>query len=304
MAMRGIVELNLMLAGDDGIEFITTFGSAAGQKQRFVPDSTKGFVQFEIANAFPNALKTGTAIHPNVLAKSYGSMLHQSFNLEHQLAHYHKKPGIANHAEDRILGSIQAVSFPETPHGGWRVSADPGKAPKITAVASYSKLAKGMDGVLGEHASGKHRYTVSMEADFQFDKCGFAIERGNRSPLKGFESTTPEDMSMAGYDYVPVDKAPEEIASLNAATGYYESPVFDKQKQAVISNYRGRKVTLMVNGLDNQIHFAGVGLVRNGKESKAAISRMLASADTPTLLIEPFKGLTDFLLSLQPAKKS
>ena len=301
--MRGIVELNLVLAGDDGIEFITTFGSAAGQKQRFVPDSTKGFLQFEIANAFPNALVYGTAIHPTVLAKSYGSMLHQPFNLEHQLAHYKKKPGIANHAEDRILGSIHGVNFPETPHSGWRVSADPSKAPKITAVASYSKLAKGMDDVLGEHASGKHRYTVSMEANYQFNNSGFAIARGNRAPLKGFESTTPEDMAMAGYDYVPVEQAPDDLASLNSKTGYYESSVFDKEKGFVVSNYRGRKVTLMMNGLDKPVHFAGVGLVKYGAESKAGINRMLASADAPTLLIEPFKGLTDFLLSLQPAKK-
>ena len=302
--MRGMLDLNLVLAGDEGIEFVSTFGSAAGMKQRFTPDSTKGFVKFEIANAFPNALVYGTALHPNVLAKSYGTMLHQPFNMEHQLAHYHKKKGVANHVEDRILGSIHAVHFPETPHGGWRIGADGGAAPKITAIASYAKQAKGMDEVLGNHSSGKHKYTVSMEAVYDFKDNGFAIARGNRSPLKEFANTTPDDMSQAGFDYVPIAAAPEGLASFNEQTKTYDSAVFNKAMGRMESNYKGRKVTMLMGGLDGLVHFAGVGLVKNGAESKAGISRMLASADGPTLLIEPFRGLTDFLLSLAPKNKS
>lgn len=302
--MRGMIDLNLVLAGDDGIEFVSSFGSAAGQKQRFIPDSTKGFVKFEVANAFPNALVYGTALHPNVLAKSYGTMLHQPFNMEHQLAAYHKKPGMPNHVEDRILGSIHGVNFPDTPPMGWRVNADANAAPKITALASYSKLAKGMDEVLGNHSSGKHRYTVSMEVQYPFEQAGLAIARGNRAPLKGFEATTPEDMSAAGYDYTPIKDAPTDLVTVNAKTGHYESSVFNKDKGRIDSNYKGRKVTLLMGGLDNPVHFAGVGLVKYGAESKAGIQRMLASADGPTLLIEPFKGLTEFLLSLAPKNKS
>lgn len=302
--MRGLIELNLVLAGDDGIEFVSTFGSASGQKQRFTPDSTKGFVKFEIANAFPNALVYGTALHPNVLAKSYGSMLHQPFNMEHQLAHYHKKPGMANHVEDRILGSIQGVNFPETPHGGWRVNANGETAPKITALASYAKQAKGMSEVLGNHSSGKHKYTVSMEAVYDFSDGGFAITRGNRSPLPEFSKSTPEDMDTAGFDYVSVKDSPPALASFNAKKQTYDSEVFNKEKGRMESNYKGRKVTMMMGGLDNPVHFAGVGLVKYGAESKAGISRMLASADGASLLIEPFQGLTSFLLSMVPQNKS
>lgn len=298
--MRGIIDLNLTLAGDEGIEFVSTFGSAAGQKQLFKPDSTKGFVKFELANAFPNALIYGTALHPNVIAKSYGTMLYQPFNMEHQIAAYHKKKGMANHTEDRILGSIHGVSFPTASMGSWRVGADASAAPKITAIASYSKLAKGMEEVLGAHSSGKHRYSVSMEVQYPFNEVGFAVHRDGKSPLKELANTTPDDMANAGFDYVPIDQAPSQIASFDEASGQFSSGVFNKNKGRIDSNYKGRKVTMLMGGLDGMVHFAGVGLVKYAAESKAGINRMMASADS--LLIEPFAGLTEFLVSLVPKK--
>ncbi len=300
--MRGIIDLKLELAGDDGLEFVSTFGSAAGQKQRFVPDSTKGFVKFELANAFPNALIYGTALHPNVLAKSYGSMLYQPFNMEHQIAAYHKKKGMANHVEDRILGAIHGVNFPETPHGGWRVNANAETAPKITALASYSKLAKGMEEVLGAHSSGRHRYSVSMEVQYPFNEVGFAVERGNRGPLKQLAATTPDDLAMAGYDYAPISQAPTDLAWFDEKEGVWDTSVFSKDKGRIDGNYKGRKVTMLMGGLDSPVHFAGVGLVKYAAESKAGISRMMASDNTAELVIEPFRGLTDFLVSLVPKK--
>ena len=60
---------------------------------------------------------------------------------------------------DHILGSIVAVEFPQTPSDGWRMGQG---SPFIHAAAVLHKAAEGVPKLMGEHLSGRHRWTVSI----------------------------------------------------------------------------------------------------------------------------------------------
>lgn len=280
-------EVMLALAGDEGMEFVT----ADGTKQFFKPDDTKGYLRFQMAHGFPNVLAYGTALTAQTVANSFASLLHQPFDYEHQIAAYHddpegKKP---NHVTDRILGSVVAVDFPRMPSGGWKIS-EAGDAPKITGVACYAKLAQGMRKVIGEHATGRHRWSVSMECNYGTHDSGFAIARDGKEPLKEFAETTPEDFASAGWDYVPVPKAPDKVLA-----------TFSKAKKRIVSDYKGRKTYLLMGGAAGSVHFSGVGLVRYGAEKTAGIQSLSASA-APSI-IAPLADLAGLLEQIAALKK-
>lgn len=254
-------ECECILASDDGVKL---------GNQNFVPDRTKGFMKFHMAKAFPNVTKFGTGMLASVVARSAASLLHQPFDYEHQIAAYHKKEGEVNRVTDRILGSVVAVQFTDTP--GWKMNGTRDLAPKIEGVASYAKLAQGMRHIIGEHATGLHRWSVSMEIDYDWPQTGFAIPRGPRKPLQEFASTTPPEFDLAGYDYVPTPEAPEELEA-----------TFSKQTNRITGTYKGRRPVLVIGGLDGDVHFKGVALARYGAEEAAGI-QSLAASDTGFIL--------------------
>ena len=230
----------------------------------FVPDSTKGFMRFQMAQAFPNQTKFGTAMMASVIEKSYQSLLYQPFDYEHQIAAYHKEEGKPNRVTDRILGSVVAAQFNNS--SAWRISDSPENAPKIEAVACYAKLAQGMRSVLGEHSTGLHRWSVSMEIDYAWDDTGFALPRAGRKPLSEFAASTSPDMAAAGFDYVPTAEAPADLKA-----------TFSARSNRITSHYKGRKPTLVIGGLDGEVHFKGVALARYGAEDAAGIQSLAAS---------------------------
>jgi hypothetical protein len=269
------------LFSDDVIEWT----DRDGRKTVFAPDETKGFFRFTMSHVFPVATFYGTALNAPVVERSYRSLLYQSLNYEHQMAAYYKEPGKANYVEDRILGSVVAVDFPRSPVGGWKLVPE-GETPGITGVASFAKLATAINRVVGDHKTGRHSYTVSMEVQYPFEEAGFALKLNSKKPE--FASSTPDDFSRAGYEYVPFKQAPELLVA-----------TFSKKKNRIVARYKGRESRLLMGGLDGEVHYCGMGLVKYGAEKTAAITRMAAShpahAAWAGLIAEPFLSLPGLL---------
>lgn len=256
--------LALSLCGEDGLRF---------GNETFVPDATKGYFQFQLSHAFPVHTVYQTGLHPSVIARSYRSLLHQNLNREHQIASYSDDKDV----RDKMIGCIVAVDYPREPAGGWKVDYPPDQTPCITGVASISKQMSGVAQLLGDHLSGKHKYAVSMEVFYPLlpgddpehreSASGFAVALNGKTPQFDF---TPSDMLRAGWEYVPAAKAPEELIA-----------TFSRKKNRVVAQYRGRRVCVLMGGLENAVHYAGVGVVRYGAEPPAKIMRLAASAGNP-----------------------
>lgn len=272
--------LVLTLCGEEGIDF---------KGKRYTPDQTKGFFQFELSHAFPVLTVYGTGLHPNVIAKSFNSITNQNINYEHQIARYHEGDG--RDVRDRVIGSIVAADFPPPPPGGWKVNPDVTASPCITGVGVLFKQTQGMAKVMGEHASSKHKYSVSMEVLYPLEQAGFvaslprALSKQNGNRPAGMadpeQNYTPPDLLAAGYEYFPFDKAPETLVA-----------TFSRKKNRVVAQYKGRRCAVLMGGLDNPVHYAGVGVVHFPAEREAKIMRLAASADNG-----PMDKLADCLLS-------
>jgi hypothetical protein len=243
----------------------------------FVPDATRAYVEFGLSHAFPVITVDNTAIHPQVVANSYRSMLHQVFNLAHLMKAYDPE----RNPRDRILGSVVGVTFPETPAGGWRVQGERSRAPGIRAVAVMHKKAESVQEILRTYASGDIDWTVSMEQLFEPAEVGFAVH--GRSGVEAFEESTPEDLRALGWTYVPPGQA--EAADL------YK--LFNAPK-ASMRDYRGQQTIALFGGLNGTVHYNGAGLTPIGKEDEAFVAQMLAGGAT-------FRELTDGTVGLDLA---
>ena len=154
---------------------------------QLVPDGTKAYLDYTIAHTWPAITAYGTALHPGTVANSYRSMLHQVFNKAHLMKGHDTSKEKDQIPRDHILGSIVGVEFPNEPGYGWRLGKD---SPHIRAVAVVHKAAEGVPKILGEHMSGRHKWTVSMEVDYHVLESGFVI--GQRA-----EATTAQEKLMA-----------------------------------------------------------------------------------------------------------
>lgn len=254
---------SLALQGDTAMEF-------AGQT--FEPDATKAYARFTICHGFPCISAYGTCFHPGTIANSYRSLLHQVVDYDHQLKVYNavksagKEPEIAS---DKILGFVAAVDFPKTPNGGWKLGMDKTKVPAIEGVMGLFKNAAKAPTVMGEYLSGRHKWTVSIESQFSMLQSGFVVgdaATGTKTQRALMEDQTPKELLDAGFGYVTVESAPEEL--LNC---------FNLGKRRVVSTWGKLPVTLMQGGINGTAHKAGVGIVRYGAEREAEIQQILAS---------------------------
>lgn len=272
-------ELTVQFAGDNAIEF----GGVS-----FEPDQAKGFFQFAISHAFPSLLVYGTGLVAPVIARSYKSLLHQNVNYEHQLAQYYDAPGEPNNVDDRIIGSIVAVSFPPPDAGGYLFVYPTTQTPAITGVASFFKRTKGMKKIVGEHLTGRHSYTVSMEVEYPFGEAGFAIAMKNGKPAVTAEFT-PKQMLDSGWEYVPFKSAPDDLKA-----------TFSRKKNRIVSQYRGRQTGYLMGGLDQEVLYAGLAVVKWGAEPPAKITRVTASSD----IAAPFANFAELLSSILRCQKT
>ena len=221
----------------------------------YVSDETKGYILARISHAFPVTTMHGGALMPNVVAKSWKSIIGQGCNIEHAVQAYGGK-------EDKFIGTVLDATFPETPAGGWKLGSME-DAPGIKIVVAFSKNASGMDRILSRHLTGRHAYTVSMEVTYAYEGMAFAVQLKNGATPK---HETPDGMVAAGWELVPWAKADQELLA-----------VFHKNPSRITKPYKGRKVVYIMGGLDQPVHYGGVAIVEYGAEPTAEILQMAAS---------------------------
>jgi hypothetical protein len=229
--------------------------------QRFEPDDTKAYVECRISHSFPSVLFYGSALHPQVIQNSYQTMLHQKVDLMHLVKVYDKD----KISRDRIVGSVVAVEFPVR-GSAWPIPKSVDDAPCIRAVMAIYKQAEGVDRVLGQHQSGRQRWTVSQEIMHE-RQTGVFLVKGKSG---GFSSTHPEFAAL-GYEVINWDAAPDSLrAVLPNRAGGKVKPWKDGTTT--------RDVVFLMGGLNGSVTYEGIGLVQEGAEPEAEISRVLASA--------------------------
>ena len=80
--------------------------------------------------------------------------------------------------------------------------------------------------------------------------------------------TTLEEFTGHGLGYVPMEQAPEALLDLSD---------FDQKRMRPAAQWGRLPVVLLKGGVNGQVHFRGVGLVRYGAEREAQIAQILAS---------------------------
>ncbi len=252
--------------------------------QRLIPDDSKAYAEFYISHAWPVETAYGTALHPGTIANSWRSMTHQMLNRAHMVKAYDTSKEKNEIARDYILGAIAAVEYPEAPMGGWRLGKE--NPPAIRVGAAIWKNAEGVPKILGEHLSGRHKWTVSMEVNYSILQSGFVVKNRPEAPKKAatlLNEFTPDEFTNLGLGYVAMEQAPEDLLDT------YD---FDRKRMKPKATWQGMPVTLLKGGINGQVHYQGVGLVRYGAEREAFIQQVLA--EDP----EALEGLTDESMGL------
>ncbi len=235
------------------------------------PDETKAYVEFKISHSWPARSAYGVASHPQTVANSYQSMQDQVFNLGHQMKAYSApKESAADPEEfrrDWILGSVAAVELMNAPMGS-RLPKTTDQSTYIRGAAVIFKKAERVPKILGEHLSGRHNWTVSLEATYSLLESGFVLqgEPKKKSVRDLVEKFTPNDFASEELSYVPFLDAPDELI------GVYN---FDERR--VTQDWEGLKPTVLKGGINGAFHYGGVGLVRYGAEREAEIQQIMAS---------------------------
>lgn len=231
----------------------------------FTPDDTRAYIECRLSHAWPVVTYWRNALHPQTVANSYASMIHQKVDLSHLVKSYDPE----NITRDRIIGCVVAVEFPPAPAGGWRLAKEVDQAPGVRAVMSVFKQAEGVDRLLGQHQSGRHTWTVSMELSHDRRTGAFVLPAGSWDEAE--DRDTPAEFREQGLQLVPFEKAGEKLlACLPRRSG-----------QAVKAlNVRGREVPVvyLMGGVGGQVHYEGIGVVQHGAEAQAAIDRVMAGS--------------------------
>lgn len=127
------------------------------------PDDYKAYVRFRIATAFPNIIGPEMhgryfGFHPQVLANSYRTLLHQQINLGHLLKVY-------GAYRDRIIGGAVGVQVGNLQRQTKQTIVDSvDSAQYLDVVAVIYKAAEGVKDLLGNHTSARKKQSVSIEA--------------------------------------------------------------------------------------------------------------------------------------------
>lgn len=240
----------IALCGAEGLDFHGT---------RLVPDDTKAYLEFAISHSYPVVTAYGTGLEAGTIRNSHASMLHQVFNLLHEMKAYHPDREMKG---DRIIGSVVAEHLMEGPQGTY-----------IHGAAVIHKLAHGVDRVLGQHQSGRHEWTVSMEVRFDLFESGWILGGPEGQGLESLPEParelcarcTPDKVKRQGRAYLPWSEAPEDLLAC-----------YSREEGRVTQAWQGVPTVLLMGGVDGQVHYHGVGLVPYGAEPTARIARVLA----------------------------
>lgn len=235
-------------------------GSVTVGGQVFTANEDTAFIVFRVARSFPALFPDrGAAFHPGTLANSWQTMQGKVFNFGHQMRSYDKEA----YSRDRMLGTVMACEFPKTPIGGWRVPKTVGEAPSIRCVAAMHKAAADVPQILGLHQSGRLQWEVSMEVNYNYVDCAFALPAENEE----------------GWEYVPWAEAPADLAKC------WGPPPRKKDGAWICTGeYKGRKPVILWGGVPGvgsggNVRFRGTALVTIGAEPTNQVETILASGD-------------------------
>lgn len=275
-ALRGVVP----------VEF--SEGAIGINGRTYKADKSKAYFEFQLACAFPYGISAyQSSFHAGTVLNSFETMRHQGVNEAHRVAAYYKgtEDAIAN---DKWIGAVVDVELMNRLKVSRLAQAEE-DAPRIRGVAAMFKRAQGVGRILKEHLTGEHQWTVSLEAEYLYSESGVvlmpkaeqpAVEAkgsAGASPYQEFEemaaSFTPEDFKAGGYLYVPLIDAPEELFGC-----------YDEEKGYFAKPFQGREVVTLMGGIDGQVHFKGMGVVRYGAEPTAKIGEILAHSREGQLL--------------------
>lgn len=215
------------------------------------PDDFKAYVRFRIATAFPNVIGPEMhgrffGFHPQVLANSYRSLLHQQINLGHLLKAY-------GAYRDRIIGGAVGVQVGNLQRQSRQTIADsPAQAQYLDVVAVIYKSAEGVRELLGNHVSARQKQSVSIES---------------RSPMADHGIFDPRDGSI-----IPIASAAELYPGLLTQ---------HKERGIQIGKIDGIQFALAPGGESGAVQFRGVGVTPNPAErGTAKIIDLKAAADS------------------------
>lgn len=206
----------------------------------FVPDDYKAYIRFKICTAFPNMIGPEMhgryfGFHPQVLANSYKSLLHQQTNLGHMLKLY-------GAYRDRIQGGIVGVSVGNMQRtAAWKITDSVETAPYLDCVAVIWKMAEGNKDLIGKHLSAREKTSVSIEV-----------------------GTTVGDLQV----YNPADQSIHTLADAMA-----QWPALlrrDKKKGLQIGKIDGVQFGFAAGGASGSVPFRGVGYTPKPAETKTA----------------------------------
>jgi hypothetical protein len=231
--------------------------------QTFRADATKAYVSCKLAFGFPVVSTHGTTAHPAIVAKSYQSMLHQVLNVGHRMKMYDpKKIG-----RDFILGAVVAVDFPPAPFGGWQIG-ELSETPGMSCVAVIHKSAEKAQPVIGEHLTGRRKWSVSLEMLWLPEHSGVAVHESDLATVarpKGNDAT-PADFARMGYHYFSHEEDPELF-----------NDVYKVARRGVSAKYKSAKVAVLCGGLEQGVHYSGIAMTPFGAEPTAGVQHMVAS---------------------------
>ena len=213
------------------------------------PDLWKTFMEIEICKSWPAI--TGPTMQgrylsymPEVLWRSFESLLFQQMNLQHELKFYGAQA-------DRIVGTVAASRFPYPSEGigGWDIS-DITKAPSMRILASVFMMADGAEQMLREHVSGARRWSVSIEVTSPYEKCGV---------LDTSAEFTHENVR--NYIY-PLLNPPQHLKPFIK---------FGDDGELTLGAPNGKPLVLMYGGLNDAVEMRGVGFTPTPAERTAQI---------------------------------
>lgn len=238
------------------IENLTLLGEGQTDPifDHLTPDDTKAYVAFDICKAFPNVIgpEMGGSyfgFHPQVLANSFGNLLHKQVNLNHALKSY-------GATRDRIVGCTVAVSFPAPPDGeAWSLDMQAAEAPCLHVVAVLFKTSEGMPKMLGEHTSARRKWSTSIETEATMANTGV------------FRRST-------GELYGPQNLPPEFAAAISREDG-----------QVKLGQIDGEQLAWALGVEDGVVDFAGVAMTPTPAEKTAKITDLKAREEDPIIRV-------------------
>lgn len=240
-ALAAAAEMPLLLEQETEVSLL-----AAGDPlfASFTPDDFKAYVRFRICTAFPNIIGPEShgryfGFHPQVLALSFESLLHQQTNLGHMLKAY-------GAYRDRIQGGIVAVSVarggkPVRGGGALSIPESVADAPYLDVIAVLWKIAEGNKELLGRHMSARQKSSVSIEV---------------ASTVSDLDVYDPRDRSI-----VPMAVAREQWPDLITV---------HRKNGIQIGGIDGTQMAFAAGGEDRAVPFRGVGYTPNPAERRTA----------------------------------